>query len=288
MVIPEQFRKCVVFLFADLRDSETGESREPVGTAFIVGIPAAPPLHAEPSPLRENEGWFVHYLVTARHMVTLSRKYGSLFARIHLEDGTAPFIELPTNSWHEHATTEVAASLLRVPIPLDQTTIPIEAFELDAKVAEHVISLGDEVFFMGLFSEHPGAGRNQPIVRFGNIALMPGEKVLVDTGDSMARIRAYLIEARSSGGHSGSPAFIYFPPDRFGNSITVSATLPIFFLGLVQGHYDVESETKLLGDVGKVKVNAGIATVVPAQEIYDLLMSDEVIAERKGAGTRTT
>jgi hypothetical protein len=80
-----------------------------------------------------------------------------------------------------------------------------------------------------------------------------------------------------------SPAFVYFPPDRFGSSISVSATLPIFFLGLVQGHYDVEREMKVLGDVGRVSVNAGIATVVPAQDIYDLLMSEDVAAERENA-----
>jgi hypothetical protein len=287
VVIPEQFRKCVVFLFADVPDPDSGQRRQAVGTAFIVGIPVPPPPHADSSPLRENEGWFVHYLVTARHMVALSRKYGSLFARIHMADGTTTFIEFPTDSWHEHPLTEVAAALLRVTKPMDQTNISIEAFELDTKIAEHLISIGDEVFFMGLFSEHPGVGRNQPIARFGNIALMPGEKVLVDVGDSTARIRAYLVEARSSGGHSGSPAFIYFPADRFGNSITVSATLPIFFLGLVQGHYDIESEAKLLGDIGTVKVNSGIATVVPAQEIYDLLMSEEVVSEREPAPGRT-
>jgi hypothetical protein len=141
------------------------------------------------------------------------------------------------------------------------------------------------VFFVGLFSEHPGVERNQPILRFGNISMMPGEKLLVNLGDSSARIRAYLVEARSWGGHSGSPAFVYFPPDRFGNSISVGMTLPIFLLGLVQGHYDIKSDVKFIGDVeeGQVAINAGIAAVVPAQEIYDLLMSGEVLAERDEA-----
>jgi hypothetical protein len=216
-------------------------------------------------------------------MVALARKYGALFARVHLGDGTTTFVEFPPDAWHEHSTTEVAVALLRIARPLDQTTIPIEAFELDAQVAEHRVSIGDEVFFMGLFSEHPGAEHNQPIARFGNIALMPGEKVQVDAGGSTVRIHAYLVEARSSGGHSGSPAFVYFPPDRFGNSVVVSPTLPIFLLGLVQGHYNTGSEVKLLGDVGEVKVNAGIATVVPAQDIYGLLLADEVVAERAHA-----
>jgi hypothetical protein len=43
---------------------------------------------------------------------------------------------------------------------------------------------------------------------------------------------------------------------------------------------------KLLGDTGTVSVNAGIATIVPAQEIHDLLMSDNVIAAERDLARR--
>jgi hypothetical protein len=276
VVIPERFRKCVVFLFVR-RTADADQPLEPVGTAFLVGIPAL--QHGgDASPLSPDEGWFIRYLVTARHMVDLSRKYGSLFARITLADGTSTLIELPAGCWHEHASTDVAASLLREPRPWDQALIPVSSFELDELAIKHRVSIGDEVFFMGLFSEHPGAAHNEPIVRFGNIALMPGEHVRVDVGSSTTSIRAYLVEARSWGGHSGSPAFVYFPADRFGTSISLNTVLPIFLLGLVQGHYDIQWEMRFLGDLGQVPINAGIAVVVPAQDIYDLLISAE--AER--------
>ena len=45
---------------------------------------------------------------------------------------------------------------------------------------------------------------NLPIVRLGAIAAMPGEYIKTDWGC----LRAYLIEARSIGGLSGSPVFI--------------------------------------------------------------------------------
>jgi hypothetical protein len=54
--------------------------------------------------------------------------------------------------------------------------------------------------------------------------------------------------------------------DRFGNSISVSEALPIFLLGLVQGHQEIKSEVAFIGDVlgsGKVPVDAGIAVVFP-------------------------
>jgi hypothetical protein len=284
MVIGEEYRKCVVFLFADVPDADTGDpKRTPAGTAFLAGIPAPGP------PPVGNQGFYIRYLVTARHVVELSRKYGSLFARIHLADGTAPFMEFPSDSWHEHASTEVAVALLRTSAPIDHVLIAVDQFELDAIAAEHKVAIGDEVFFVGLFSEHPGIERNQPIVRFGNISLMPDEKLLVNLGDSTARIRAYLVEARSWGGHSGSPAFVYFLPDRFGNSISMNVNVPIFLLGLVQSHYDIKSDVKFIGDVGsgEVSMNAGIAAVVPAQDIYDLLMSESVVAQRDELLSRT-
>lgn len=276
MLIGEEYRKCVVFLFADVPDPDTGDlQRTPAGTAFLAGIPA--PGHPPPV---GNEGMYLRYLVTARHVVALSRKFGSLFARIHLADGSAPFMEFPPDSWHQHATTEVAVALLRTFAPIDHVLIAVSQFELDEIAIAHKVAIGDEVFFVGLFSEHPGIERNQPIVRFGNISLMPDEKVLVDSGDSTARIRAYLVEARSWGGHSGSPAFVYFLPDRFGNSISMRVDVPTYLLGLVQGHYNIKSDVKFIGDTGEVSMNAGIAAVVPAQDIYDLLMSDSVVAER--------
>jgi hypothetical protein len=273
MVIDAKYRKCVVFLFADVPNPDTGElARTPAGTAFLVGIPVA-------------DERFVRYLVTARHVVTLSRKYGSLFARIHLMGGSATVIEFPHESWHQHHSTEVAAALLRTSAPLDHVVVSTDQFEVDSLVAEHLVGIGDEVFFIGLFSEHPGSERNQPIARFGTIALMPEEKILVDVGDSQARISAYLVEARSWGGHSGSPAFVYFPPDRFGDRIQLLDHLPVFLLGLVQGHYSIKGDVKFVGDIGEqgsgqVSMNAGIAAVVPAQDILDLLMSEAVADQR--------
>ncbi|MCA1703536.1 MAG: hypothetical protein LC808_09870, partial [Actinobacteria bacterium] len=128
---------------------------------------------------------------------------------------------------------------------------------------------GDEVFFIGLFSEAPGRKRSQPIVRFGNISLMPREPLLLDLGEGSGRIRAdaYLVEARSWGGYSGSPAFVYFPPDRHLDSLKSKGWGPAL-LGLVQGHYGIEQEVAFTGDIlgsGKVPVNAGIAAVIPAQ-----------------------
>jgi hypothetical protein len=55
-----------------------------------------------------------------------------------------------------------------------------------------------------------GRKRNIPIVRTGNISMIPSEKVpgiQIRRGESVES-EVYLIEARSVGGLSGSPVFI--------------------------------------------------------------------------------
>jgi len=54
-------------------------------------------------------------------------------------------------------------------------------------------------------------------------------------------------------------------------------------LGLVQGHYDIKQGVESIGDLGsgKVPVNAGIAAIIPAQNIVDTLMQEELVEERE-------
>ena len=71
-------------------------------------------------------------------------------------------------------------------------------------IKENEIEVGEEVFVTGLFSHHHGQSKNIPIVRVGNISAMPEEKI--QTKEHL--MDAYLIEARSIGGLSGSPVFV--------------------------------------------------------------------------------
>ncbi len=55
-------------------------------------------------------------------------------------------------------------------------------------------------------------------------------------------------------------------------------------LGLVHGHHNIEEEVSFIGDIlgkGKVPINAGIAVVVPAQKIIDVLMHEELVKDRE-------
>lgn len=67
------------------------------------------------------------------------------------------------------------------------------------------VGIGDEIFITGLFANYTGEHRNVPILRVGNLAAYPQERVQVQG----VEMDAYLIEARSIGGLSGSPVFYH-------------------------------------------------------------------------------
>jgi hypothetical protein len=270
LLIDEQFRKCVSYLFIEARHPESGVIEKiPVGTTFFVDVVDGPVKRA--------------YAVTARHVVDESEEFGTLFMRLNTETSYID-IEVPQATWLLHESTDVAVARLRAPAGnYDILTLPHTNLLTDEGVGIAKIGIGDEVFFTGLFSEHPGRERAQPIIRFGNIAMMPHEPIKVTHLRVADRIDAYLVEARSTGGNSGSPAFVIFPAYRSGNSITVTAQLPVNMLGLVHGHHDIKQDIPLTGDNSgraRVPLNAGIASVVPSQKILDLLMSEELVQER--------
>jgi hypothetical protein len=279
VLVDRRFLKCVTFLAADVPDPDTGAiRRKPVASAFLVGVPAH----------EGEEGWVV-YAVTARHVVDESRPYGPLYVRANRRAGGFEDLGAPQDLWVTHVSTDVAV----IPISFsyrefDFMWVERESFATDAWHVKQQppMSEGDEVFFVGLFSEYPGATTSQPIVRFGTVSLVPSEKVAVRLSSSEdaspVLVDAYLVECRSWGGQSGSPAFIQFPSDRDPNFLRVGL-MPPMLLGLVSGHYDIVKKAKTVGDLpGSVSVplNAGIAVVIPAQRVLEVLNYQELAEDR--------
>ena len=75
MLVDEQYRKCVTFLFVDAIDTFTSKpKRIPAATAFFVSVPV-------------GNGGSINYVITARHVVDASRPHGSLYVRINKRNG---------------------------------------------------------------------------------------------------------------------------------------------------------------------------------------------------------
>jgi hypothetical protein len=275
--IDEAVRNCVAFLFSDVVDPPFGvRERRPMGTAFLVAIQHAGDLGSV-------------YAVTARHIIDGTRQLGNLRIRLNRKGRGYDDYLAPHDTWTCHPTTDVAVAPFGG-VPLDDTDVqflPFEFLATDGFIERAEISEGDEVYFTGLFTQHVGSTRSQPVLRFGNISLMPREPILakIDPAPNAApvEIDAYLVEARSWGGQSGSPAFLHFHLWRPVNADDGIGDIRPRLLGLVHGHYSIPQDVNLMGDTtarGNVPVNAGMAIVIPAQKIIDTLMMDELVKER--------
>jgi hypothetical protein len=166
------------------------------------------------------------HLVTAMHVVSrLSEKGHKLWMRVNMPSGDGGHYPFSDNVFHFHPkqfeqATDVAIcpfsnTLIAhdgtehaVDFAVDFRTVglngPNAMVATEEVVAERNIGTGDEIAIVGLFRSHYGRERNVPIVRIGNISAMREEPVFTRYA---GYIDAYLIEARSIGGLSGSPVF---------------------------------------------------------------------------------
>lgn len=278
MQVPDEIRRCVVFL--GYLNQKTGDY-ETVGTAFLFGR-SIDNLSALP------------YLVTAAHVIRELAKRGvtETQVRVNTAGGQARWLPLPIGSWKFHPSrseVDVAMALaqdlkgaggrqlyLSQPtlenssIIEDHRTIPEDLMINREIIESEAIGVGDEVFVTGLFQPHSGRERNVPIVRVGNLAAMNDEPVTTKVG----RFPAYLIEARSIGGLSGSPVFVYLGLwRRKGTEVGHPAKSPWYLIGLIQGHFDVreaELDKAMPESEREARVNMGIAIVVPWFEIMEV------------------
>ena len=260
MRVPDEVRQCVVFIGLPVTIPDAQQGIRFQGTAFFVSVPS-----------ESEQGWNYVYLVTAKH-VAMKLAGQTFVVRINTKNGKSAHVIGEGTQWWYHTTDEsvdVALIPFLPPEEFEYKHIPSPMFLSDEMMRDKKIGTGDEVFVTGLFAHLTGAARNLPIVRMGNIAMMPGEPVPTkEFGD----IEAYLIEARSIGGVSGSPVFV-FKSNRY------------YLLGLMHGHWDIPPQSK--NDAMRVdedtygQVNMGIAIVVPAKKILEVLNQSKLVEMRR-------
>lgn len=248
------------------------------GTAFIVQVP-----------FDATSGCL--HLVTAKHVADA---VGADFViGFNGKDGMPLFVKNGGVPWYFHPTEQDSVDAAVMPFAsskireYDISPIPVEIFADDVRISEFDIGLGDEIFSVGLFTRYFGLTTLVPIVRTGNIAMMPREPVLLGT---FGLTEAYLAEGRSIGGLSGSPVFcrntVKMPGvDHEGQVKYVAGVGQIHLLGLVHGHWDLpmqfsESERS-------EAVNMGVSIVIPAKKILEILYSPELVRVRDEAFQRS-
>jgi hypothetical protein len=270
MRIPHQVLKCVGFI------SHDKPKLDYLGTVFVVTVPSV----ADPS------GGYAH-LVTAKHVAELIDP-GPFAIGMNAKDGTKLIVKSGDARWWYHPTesdsVDVAVTYFAPTMvnEYDLECIPSAIFASDRSLQEYGVGLGDETFTVGLFTRFFGTSRFEPIVRIGNIAMMPGQRIPLK---GFGEAEAYLVEGRSIGGLSGSPVFVRNTVVMHGKNATrqevqlAGTGSRIQLLGLTHGHWDLPIKFKKAEQ--EEAVNMGVAIVIPARKILETLFHPELVQMRK-------
>lgn len=264
MRIPDALLKCVAFV------SDTDPDGIYVGTAFIVGVAG-----------KYNNSYT--HAVTAKHVA--DRFEGKNFRLgVNFKDGQAGWFESYMRWWYhptEADTVDVAVTPFVASERMDVECISEKIFTTNDRIQRYGIGVGDEINVVGLFTKFYGSTKHIPIVRTGNVAMMPTDKMPVNRGET----DVYLVEGRSIGGLSGSPVFVRHTismdgiAPKTGEFQRISGVSQLHLLGLIRGHWDLHHGG---GDLQQAEaVNMGIALVIPAQKILEVLYHPELVKMRE-------
>jgi hypothetical protein len=262
-----------------------------VGTGFIFIYPT-PEL---------GQGVGVPLLITSKHLVRHQR-FGApkgamqyydtvtAFANTKEPHGDNSFISPIPITVKENGFLECSidkqdpeADLAICPISISDAIFDFkglgpETFVTESKIQDLKLNETDEVLFSGLFLPYHGAKKNYPIVRHGRLALIPKEKIpwTGPTGESSMQ-DLYLAEITSWGGNSGSPVFVRLSGAREQGGLL--AGVQYLLLGVMMGYFNSDRpatlDTAAITDTGhfdvKLSDNSGIAAIVPAEKINEII-----------------
>src|SRR5262245_13512587 len=218
MRVADDVRKAVIYV-----GRQAGSLFVPYGTGFVVAS--------------SLDGKKYQTIVTAKHVINRMGNVEAVIIRVNDRTGVARELALKPQDWFPHPDANVDLIVCPTMIPTDVFDIQhisLEDRHLTPEItAEHDFGVGDDVFIAGMFISVLGETKNIPIIRYGIIAAMPEEKIKTEYGHHFA----YLVEARSTGGLSGSPAFLHVAPLRTIDGLPRPASgLTQYTLGVVLGH----------------------------------------------------
>ena len=227
------------------------------------------------------------YAVTAAHVLRQISDKGldAAFLRLNIRGSGATWFRTEIQEWQfDRADPTVDVAVARFLIEtgkMDHLCFPLEARLTDSIEKGYGIGVGDEVFLSGLFWPHHGKKQNIPIIRAGNIAAMPQEKISTSVGE----IEGYLVEARSIGGLSGSPVFVHIGHGMRGNTLNAGGQR-FFLMGLMHGHFDskllAQDATNDAAELLRVEtVNMGIGIVVPIERVMEIIRKNLEPSEKE-------
>ena len=189
-----------------------------------------------------------------------------------------------TSRWviHNDPTVDIAV----LPWAPDQSLhefklIGLEMFVTSEIMTTEKVAEGDEIFFVGLLPQYYNTRRNEPVTRFGRLALIPEEKIASPEGP----IDLLFAECQSFPGNSGSPVFLQFGPIRQAGTIVVGGDR-LMLLGIMKGYF-YQSGKVNIHPVTTLELafqeNIGIAAITPVQKVHEILFSEVLVQQRESA-----
>jgi hypothetical protein len=297
----DEIVEVVVYIYDSLSDAQAGERQG--GSGFAVDI------HFE-----RNKDWGVTYVITNHHVI---QKAHRPVIRMNRKDGRVEYLETEKGKWFSHpAGDDIAALPIHVSHEdaLELKTVIPDIFLTDKIIQKEDVGIGDDTFMVGRFINHEGKQRNAPAVRFGYIAMMPTETIEREDGIQQ---ESFLVEMRSMPGYSGSPVFLFsthafidFSKRDFEEemeqlrikqreTLGLSPDSPVlvlhtpyykpkgpYLLGIDWCHLYTTEKVRdknavPIPEEWIVRSNSGMAGVIPAWKITELLNSEELVEKRR-------
>ena len=253
------------------------ETPQYAGSAFVVAVPGA-------------HGNSHLYVVTAKHLAE-RMACCPIIMGFSYRDGSKALLEADNVHWYAHPTEASAVDAAVTPFApaqwdlLDLEPVPEHLFTSSERMRKASIGVGDEISAIGVFTRFSYEDRHLPIVRTGNLAMLPTLRIPVKNFEPM---EAYVAEIE---GLSGSPIWVrptsYFNAsqkdgDREKPSVPFNDDRDMIFLGLLRGRWEVP-EGAMQGQTAQYTKNmtSGMSIIVPAHKILEVINQPELAAMRK-------
>jgi hypothetical protein len=256
------------------------------GTGFVVGVPS-----------RVITGYRFWYFITAKHIIDKIVGGNDVPVMIANSESGLEIMAGTMGEWRYHPSDlscDVAARAFDWTQRLELLAIEAEHLLTTPRIEQLQIGIGNEIFMPGLFAPAANFERLHPIIRYGNIAMLPPEPIQTRKG---AFTDLYLMEVRSIGGLSGAPVFVrqtvsYGPAGVKDHADWIYGTGGRhYLLGMARSHWDIEESDinkyfPAYTDSEKGKgVNMGIGIVTPSYKIIETLNHPAFVLARDAFDT---
>lgn len=281
--VPDAYVDSVVYLYPSAEDARTGNDVGACG--FTVRVPLDARIGAyQPAQL---------YVVTNRHVID----HRHLCVRMNLMGGGFDVIETDAEDWVPHPLGHDVAACTIMFQRRDWrfVAIPDSDFLTTSTAAEWQIGPGDDVFMVSRFLWQEGRSQNRPILHTGVVSRLPLQEEGVFNPHTRLYEPSFLVETHSRPGYSGSPVYGYIGPfqPQLGNPVTTytgpgtitrDVSPRTFVIGVAWGYLPAKERLKNVeGEClpAVVTMSSGIAAVVPAWHIREVLEEETLVTHRR-------